>query len=278
MALERLDGETASFERIQESLQSIPFLADRKLVVLRTPGVNKQFIECAERLFKELPGTTDVLVVEPKPDKRGSYYKLLKKTGDLRGFTEPDEAGMGPWLVATVKAAGGSVSAADARYLVERVGSNQQLLAHELEKLLLYAPSISRNTIELLTDQTPQGSIFELLEAAFSGNTAKALKLYTDQRTQKIDTAQIIAMLTWQLRVLALLKAAAGRSPQDIASAAKLSPFVVRKAQPIASRLSMGRLKQLVADLLAIDARSKRERIDVDEALQNYLLYLAERF
>lgn len=276
MALERLDGETASFERLQESLQSVPFLADRKLVVLRAPGANKQFTERAEQLFKELPDTTDVLLVEPKPDKRGSYYKLLKKLAEVRDFTEPDEAGMAPWLVATAKSAGGAISLADARYLVERVGASQQLLVHELEKLLLYSPTVSRETIALLTDQTPQGSIFELLEAAFSGNTAKALQLYADQRAQKVDTAQIIAMLTWQLRILALLKTATGRSPQDVASTAKLSPFVVRKAQPIARRLSMGQLKQLVADLLAIDARSKRERIDVDEALQNYFLHLAD--
>jgi len=275
MALERLDGETASFERLQESLQSVPFLADRKLVVLRVPGANKQFIERAEQLFKELPDTTDVLIVEPKPDKRGSYYKSLKKLAEVRDFTEPDEAGMAPWLVATAKAAGGSLSLADARYLVERIGVRQQLLARELEKLLLYSPSVTRETIDLLTDQTPQGSIFELLEAAFAGNTAKALNLYATQRAQKVDTAQIIAMLTWQLRVLALLKAASGRSAQDVAATAKLNPFVVRKAQPIAARLSAARLKQLIADLLAIDVRSKRERIDVDEALQNYLLQLS---
>lgn len=276
MALERLDGETASFERLQESLQSVPFLADRKLVVLRTPGANKQFIERAEQLFKELPDTTDVLIVEPKPDKRGSYYKSLKKLAEVRVFTEPDEAGMAPWLVATAKAAGGSISLADARYLMGRIGARQQLLALELEKLLLYSPSVTRETIELLTDQTPQGSIFELLEAAFMGNTARALSLYTDQRAQKVDTAQIIAMLTWQLRVLALLKAAGGRSAQDVAVAAKLSPFVARKAQPIANRLNMNHLRRLVADLLVIDARSKRERIDVDEALQNYLLRLVD--
>jgi DNA polymerase-3 subunit delta len=275
MALERLDGEAASFERMQESLQSVPFLAERKMVLLRAPGANKQFTEYAERLFKELPDTTEVIIVEPKPDKRGSYYKLLKKVGQFRDFAQPDEAGLTPWLVSTAKAAGGSISSADARYLVERVGANQQLVAQEMEKLLVYNSSVTRQTIELLIDQTPQGSIFELLEAAFGGNTAKALQLYTDQRAQKVDTAQIIAMFTWQLRTLALLKAAVGRSAQDIATATKLSPFVVRKAQPIASRLTMAKVKQLIADLLAIDARSKRERIDVDEALQNYLLQLS---
>lgn len=275
MGLERLDGETASFERLQESLQSVPFLAERKMVVLRIPSANKQFTERAEQLFKELPSTTDVIVVEPKLDKRGNYYKLLKKIAELRDFPQSDEAGLVPWLIATAKASGSILSPVDARYLVGRVGVNQQLLAHELEKLLLYNSTISRQTIELLTDQTPQGSVFELLEAAFAGNTNRTLKLYSDQRAQKVDAAQIIALLTWQLRVLALLKSGASRPVQDVAKAAKLSPYVVRKAQPIAARLPLIRLRQLTADLLAIDVRTKRERIDMDEALQNYLLQLA---
>jgi DNA polymerase III delta subunit len=177
--------------------------------------------------------------------------------------------------VSAAKDAAGSLSLADARYLVERVGASQQLLAQELEKLLVYDPHISRRSIELLTEQTPQGSVFELLEAAFSGNVSKALRLYIDQRRQKVDTAQIIAMLTWQLRVLTLLKTAGGRSIQEISGATKISPFVLRKAQPVAIRLSASLLKQLIRDLLVIDVRSKRERIDTDEALQNYLLHLA---
>jgi DNA polymerase III delta subunit len=39
MALERLDGDDASFERIQEALQSLPFLSDKKMVVLQAPGI-----------------------------------------------------------------------------------------------------------------------------------------------------------------------------------------------------------------------------------------------
>lgn len=274
MALERLDGETASFERLQEALQSVPLLADRKLVVLRALGANKLFGERAGPLLAGIPDTTDVVIIEPKIDKRGNYYKLLKKVTDFREFGAMDEQALARWLVTAAKEQGGSLSPADARLLVERVGVNQQLLAAEIEKLVLYSPSVTRATIELLTDASPQSTIFELLEAAFAGRPGRALAIYRDQREQKVDTAQIIAMLAWQLRVLALLKTAGGRTPQEIVAAAKLSPFVVRKSQAIAARLSAPRLKQLVSGLLAIDVRSKREGIDVDEALQNYLLAL----
>lgn len=127
----------------------------------------------------------------------------------------------------------------------------------------------------LLTEPTPQTTIFELLETAFAGNTKRALTIYRDQREQKVESAQIIAMLTWQLRVLAFIKTAAGRSSEAIAKEAKLNPYVVRKSQSAAGRITFERLKQLISDLVLIDMRSKLESIDLDESLQLYLIKIA---
>src|SRR4051812_46621902 len=78
LALERVDGQEASYERLSETLTSLPFLSTKKLVVLRAPSTNKKFTETAEQLLDELPDSTDVILVEPKLDKRLSYYKFLK--------------------------------------------------------------------------------------------------------------------------------------------------------------------------------------------------------
>jgi DNA polymerase III subunit delta len=276
LALERLDGQDASIERLQEAVTSLPFLSAKKLVVLREPGANKQFGEQAEQLLGEAPETTDIIIVEPKLDKRLSYYKYLKKSTDFQEFPELDLGGLATWLVQAAKQNNGSISANDARYLVERVGASQQLLSNELEKLLLNNPKISRQTIDLLTEPAPQSSIFQLLEAAFAGNQKRALQLYEEQRAQKVEPIQIIAMLAWQLHVLAIIKTAGERNADDIAKEAKLNPFVVRKSQAIARKLSLSELKSLVSDLLDIDTASKRTSIDTDEALQHYLLKLAQ--
>jgi len=273
--LERVDGEEAEYGRIAETLTSLPFLADRKLVVLRKPSANKEFIDKAEELLAGVPDTTDVVIVEPKLDKRLSYYKLLKKQTDFREFKELDPGGLARWLVAEAGEKGGKLSSADANYLVQRVGANQQLLANELEKLLLHDAQITRQSIELLTIATPQSTIFELLEAAFAGNAKRTMQLYREQRQLKVEPPQIVAMLAWQLHVLALIKAARDRSAEQIAGEAKLSPYVVKKSQGIARKLTIAQLKTLVADLLDIDVRSKRVGLDTDEALQNYLLKLA---
>lgn len=275
LALERIDGQEAELASINEALTSLPFLAARKMVVLDTPGANKQFTESAEQIINNLPETTDLIIVETKPDKRLSYYKFLKKSTDLEEFHELDVNGLARWLTEVAKQKKGSISPSDARYLIERVGANQQLLSNELEKLLIYDPNINKQTIDLLTEPAPQSTIFQLLETAFAGNTKRALELYAEQRSLKVEPQQIIAMLTWQLNVLALLKTAGDRSADQIAKEAKLNPFTVRKSHGIARNLSLSEVKKLISDLLSIDKKTKSVSIDTDEALQNYLVRLA---
>ena len=149
------------------------------------------------------------------------------------------------------------------------------MLGNELDKLLLYDPKVSRQTIELLTELAPQSTVFELLEAAFAGNRKRMMTLYHEQRALKVEPQQIIAMLGWQLHILALIKTAGSRSPDEIAKEAKVSPYVVKKSATIARKLSPTELKRLVSDLLTIDSRLKRESLDADEMLQTYLVKLS---
>lgn len=275
LALQRIDGEEAEFSTIQEALTSLPFLSNKKLVVLRSPSKNKDFLEHVEQVLANISETTDVIIIEPKLDKRLSYYKYLKSKTDFQEFNELDINSQSTWLLARAKQLGGSISSNDARYLAERVGLNQQLLGNEIEKLVLYNPAVTRQTIDLLTDETPQSTIFQLLEAAFSGNNRKALKLYQEQRALKVEPQQIVAMIAWQLHVLAIIKYAGDRSIDEIAKDSKLNPYVLRKSQSIADGLKLAELDYLVEQLLDIDAKSKSTSIDIDEALKNYLLRLS---
>jgi DNA polymerase-3 subunit delta len=276
MALERLDGEEAEYARMQEAMQSLPFLASRKMVVLQSPGANKQFAENAEKLISELPETTDLVIVEPKLDKRSVYYKFLKKQKGFQEFSELDERGLSKWLVEQAKEKGATLSPVDALYLIGRVGTNQQKLASEIEKLSLYQSTINRNVIDELTAATPQSTIFQLLEAAFAGNTRRALALYGEQRALKVEPQQIIAMLAWQLHVLALIKTAKDITPDEIARDAKISPYVVRKSAGIARNLTLAQTKRLIGDLLTIDQRLKSESLNADDVLLNYLMTISQ--
>lgn len=276
-ALERLDGEEASSDQMRASLESLPFLTPRKLVVLREPGKQKAFSENVSDILKATTDTTDVIIVEPKLDKRLTYYKTLKKETAFQEFPELDAKGLSAWAMQYAQEQGGSLSSRDASLLIDRIGVNQQMAQHELDKLLAYDNKITAQTIELLTDRLPQSTVFELLDAAFAGKQEQAMALYKEQRALKVEPQAILAMLAWQLHILAIVKAGAPRPVDDIAKAAKLNPFVVRKSQGLVRNLTMARLKQLVAELLELDTRFKRSPIDADDALQLFLLKLSSR-
>lgn len=272
MALEKLDGEEVEFDRVRESLQSLPFLASQKLVVLRNPSAQKQFVDQAEKLLDELPETTDVILVETKLDKRAGYYKYLRAKTDFHEFNELNETELSTWLVQRAREREAEMSPRDARLLIERVGANQQLLSQEIDKLVLFDPKISRQTIELLTEASPSSTVFQLVDAALAGQTEQALRLYEEQRAQKVEPYAIIGMLAWQLHAVALVKVAGEKTDAEIAKEAKLNPFVVSKSRRIARKLQLTDIKRLISDLLSLDIRLKSESIDPDEALKNYLL------
>ncbi|MEJ0073291.1 MAG: DNA polymerase III subunit delta [Candidatus Saccharibacteria bacterium] len=275
MGLERLDGEESSYERMREAAQSLPFLAARKLVVLRSPGANKDFAEHFEQFLSDVAETNDVVLVEPKLDKRLSYYKQLKKDTDFREFAKLDGPALERYLSEYAAQQGGNLRAADARLLIDRVGTNQLTLQHEVDKLAAYDPNITRGSIELLTDRTPQSSIFELLDAAFAGNAKRATALYDEQRAARVEPQQVLATLIWQLHILAIVIAAGSRSGDTIAREAKISPFTVRKTQGLARRITPTRLKQLITELRQFDTRLKSEALNADETVRYYLLILA---
>ncbi len=275
MALERLDGEEASYERMLGAAQSLPFLAPRKLVVLRNPGANKEFAEKFEQFTEDVAETNDVVLVEPKLDKRTGYYKLLKRDTRFQEFPVLDGNGLARYLTDYAKQQGGVLSTTDARLLVDRVGQNQLTLQHEVDKLLAYAPNINRASIELLTERTPQSSIFELLDTAFAGDAKRAMALYNEQRALQVEPQQILAMIIWQLHVLAVVKTAGSRATDDIARASKISPFTIRKTQGLARHITLVRLKQLITQLREYDVRLKSEGMNADEMVRYYLLSLA---
>lgn len=272
MGLERIDCEEADYDQIREALESLPFLAPRKMVVLDRPLANKEFVEKAQDLLENISESIDVLLVEPKFDKRLGFYKYLKKSSEFMEFKPLEGAALARWLVDYANAEGGSLSTTDANYLIKRVGGNQQLLANETIKLINYDPRVTEQTINLLTDSTPQSTIFELLDAALAGNSSKALRLYHEQRFLKVEPQQILALLAWQLHILAIVKTAGSRSSGEIASQAKINPYVVSKSQVLARSLSLDRLKRLAKQALTLDIKLKSQAIDADQALIHLLL------
>ena len=274
LALERIEAESVDLQAILDAIQSLPFLSARKMVVVRDLSANKPAAEAIEQIISSVEDSTDLIIYEPAPDKRTSYFKVLKSKTELEEFNELDTRSLANWLADEAKKQGGQLGLADANYLVERIGANQQMLASELGKLLTYDPQVTRANIDLLTEPTPQGKIFELLDAAFGGNKKRALKLYEEQRAQRVEPQAILAMIAWQLQLLALAKYSKDKPATTVAKDAGLNPYPVTKAKNLAAKISKNELNKMVDEALDIDWRGKTTAIDLDEALKTYITTL----
>ena len=269
-SVQQIDASESALNVIEEAICGLSLLADNQLVVINRFTDSKEFLEQIESILKRVPATTDVVLVSDAIDKRLSAYGVLKKMATMVDCAQ--QASLTRWVSEYVKASGGTISQSDAQYLVERAGANQSLLSNELDKLMLYNPAITRKNIELLTEAAPQSTIFQLLDAVFSGKKTDLLTLYREQRLQKVEPLAIVGMLSWQLHIFALIKAAEQARVRDIAKAAKLNPYVVSKSQGLIKNFSLGTIRQMINNLLALEIKLKSQSIDSDDALQLFLL------
>lgn len=275
IGLERIHTEGKTYSQLLDSVQAMPFLSPKRLVIINSPSSNKELNEKITQFIRAINNHTDVLFVEAKFDKRSSLYKVLKKETDFKECNELDENALAKWIGQFVAAEGGTISFSDARYLVHRVGLNQQRLSNEIAKLLNYQLLISKVTIDLLTEQTPSSTIFDLLDSALRGDQEKALIIYAQQRKQKVEPQAILALLAWQLHILAIVKYAGTKAPDVIAKQAKLSPYVVRKSLSLAKELTQSDIKKLIERTYNLDVQLKSLSVDADEALQDLLVSCA---
>jgi len=270
--LETIDASAVEYGRLLESVASLPFLAPRRMIILSNPAGNKAFLDTPEQIIKAVAETTDLIIEERKFDKRLNLFKILKKHADINEFSDLDEHGLKTWLTQEATKRGGNLNSSDATYLVSRVGANQMGLHNELDKLLAHNPMIDRVSIDLLTEPLPQSNVFDLLDAAFSGDKKRALELYQDQRQQQVEPQYIMSMIAWQVHIIAVVKFNEKDSPESIASAANMKPYTARKTLSLTRNLTQKQVKDLVSKALALDVRLKSEMIDADDAVQHFLL------
>lgn len=270
--IERFDAAEIEADTIIQAVQSLPFLVPKKLVVVRGIESNKTLMERIPELVDRVADNVDVVIVEPALDRRKSGFKQLQKLTDFKDFKELKEQELPAWASEYARHRGAALNRKDAVFLIDRIGTNQQLLAREIDKLILYDADISKRTIELLTDQSVQSTIFSILDAAFYGDSKKAVELYREQRQAQLEPQYVVAMLTWQLQALALAVHADPKTEATL-TAAGLSPFTARKSLELARKIDKSTLRNMVVNLSELDAQMKTS-VDPDAGLETYLFSL----
>jgi DNA polymerase-3 subunit delta len=274
-SVDRFIATDIELNTLSGAVTTTPFLSQRRLIIVRDISANKDISDHFEDILQQTADTSDLIIIESRIDGRSKYLQILRKMTDCREFAQLDTFELAGWIGAQAKQSGGTISQRDSQYLIERVGNNQQLVSQEIDKLLLYNENITKDTIDKLTEYTPQSSIFAMLESAFAGDIKSAMTLYQEQRAQGMEPQAILGMIAWQLHILALVKTGQDKDPAEIASAAKLNPFVVRKSLAVTRRLSFTDLSNLLELATITDYKLKTSKMNADAAVSALLLECA---
>ena len=273
--LEQYDGEEDSYEQVIDSVTNTSLFSDKKLVVIENVDKNKELTDNIED-FLSRSEESDLVLVMRNIDKRSKLYKLIKAKTDFLEFNIDNHISLDKWVTNEVKNRGGSIDQQSTRLLIDKTGNDQIKLNNEIDKLLAYQPIITQSNIELLTVNSPQSTVFQLLDSAFSGDYSKTLAIYEEQRAQKVEPIAILGMIIWQLHIFAIIKFSDNKTPSDIAKQAKLNPYVVDKSRHVLRRINKSYLKKLINKVAELDVSLKSESIDSDNVLKNLLLDISE--
>jgi DNA polymerase-3 subunit delta len=282
----RLDGRTHSLDDLVQAISAMPFLAARRVVILRNPldriknpAQQKKLLEILERI----PPTTVLAVIvehlltEERDAKKGRMHWLerwAKGAGEkvaLHTNALPEGPKLVEWIGARVREKGGQISPGAANRLAGLVGPAPHILLGEIEKLLAYvnySRKIEEDDVLHLTPTIARLEDFALVNALRARNTQQALKVLRLEIEEK-DIFMVFQSIVYQFRNLLLVRelASEGASAEEVAGRLKLHPYVARTTLEHARHFTLGELEAIYRSLLGVDAAIKTGEMPADLAL-----------
>lgn len=277
----RLDGKHLSVRSLLDDIAVMPFLAERRLVIV--DGIPKSSKEEIQTIFAHIHPQTILLFADAKPDKRLAGVKELLAHAEVKTFMPLKGKALLAWIKTTSAALGMRLDDDAVSTLIELLGEDQSMIAHELEKLSLFAAGkpLSRADIEEMTIPSDEGVVWRLTDLLCEGRRTKAATFARMHIERGGDAYGLWAIVLSMLRNAVLVKAAVEdgeRNPKAISEKTGVHVFALRSLQPYASRVDGDRLKTFVqwAANADIDLKTGALR-STDEAPQE-LHALLDRF
>lgn len=293
--LTRLDGRTFNLDELPAVAAAVPFLSDRRVVILsyftgklNQPAAQEKFISVLERL----PRTTALLLVEYETldneylrRKRGKPHWLVawaEAAGSrvfVRNFILPRGPAMTRYILDTARAAGGQFTPQAADMLAGLVGDDTRMASNEINKLLLYvnfSRPVEPDDVQLLTADASEPDIFAMVDAIGSRNGRQALAMLKGLLEVQ-EPLSVFGMVVRQFRLLLVTREVldTGGLEVDVIRKAHVQPFVARKLIPQARNFDLPTLEAIYHRLLDLDEATKTSEIPGDLALHTLIVSLS---
>lgn len=285
-----LDGDAVTLGELREACDALPFLSDRRLVIVtgyltrpetdprsekRRKKVDKETLDKLAGYLDKLADTTRLFFVEEETLDASHPILTLARThkdGDVRAFRVPTRRDLPGWVGQRVRLKGASIEPAAAKALAEAVPEDDtRLLDSEIEKMIMYVypdTTITSAHVDLLCPYTGEANVFTMVDAIGRRDAPVALRMLhnlLDENPKEPEyPLYLLAMIVRQFRILIQVKemSAQGLAVSTMAKRAGLHPFVAEKAKRQSLNFTMGELEAIYPRLLNTDLSIKTGKMD----------------
>lgn len=247
------EGKGINVKEVIDLAETLPFFAERRVIVMENTGFFKTSSEELAEYIKELPESTAIIFVEAEIDKRGKLYKAVQKKGRAVELGRQDEGTLVRWIAGNVKRENKQISENTIRHFLAKIGTDMENIQKELEKLFCYTldkDAITVDDVEAICTTQITNQIFDMVNAVADKKQRQALDYYYDLITLKEPPMRILFLLARQFKLLLEVKELdkKGMARKEIAEKTGLNPFVVGKYQTQAKAFSSKELRTIIED------------------------------
>lgn len=292
----RLDGRQDKEDAIRTAAATLPFIADRRLVILTHPPVHLKEDAAKEHFIPLLnslpPSAALVLLVEDQRRFRaGSWHwevistkhwlrkwsKDNPKRAFIKAFSLPRQSEMPGWIMKRAAEQGGEFSREGAQELSSLIDNDTRIASQEIMKLLTYVNfdrAVTAEDVDHLTAFSGNLNVFDMVDALALGSEQKAMALLKGLLEQE-DPISLFFLITRQFRLLIQAREILdeGGGEAQLRKELSLPGFVAQKLTSQARRFELQHLMKIYHHLLEIDVWIKTGQMPTDLALE---LFVAE--
>ena len=263
--------------------ETLPFLADKRLVIIREHPALTGRADADERLVSYIPSVPDscvlIFIARGKADARKKLYSAIKKAGGIVTFAPLTDAELNAWIVKTFASLGKSVTPQTAALLSFTAGSDTALLRTEIEKLSALAGDrgeVTESDVQAVATRSVECTVFEMVDAVVAGQQGKAFGLLRDMLTTGSDRLGILAMLLRQFRLMQHIKIMQYEKlgAAEIKQRLGIAPFAAERCMRQAQGYSGGQVKRAVQICLMTEYKVKSGQYNQEGALEAAMLQL----
>jgi len=294
-----LDGQKLTVDQLRTVCETIPFLAEKRLVIVhgllgrfevkskpsrgKTSASNQQsgYQELGEYIGK-IPESTILVLIDGKITSKNPLFSKLSTKARVKSFPLLRGALLRQWIQKRVGEKSASISSQAVDLLARFVGGNLWIMANEIDKLALFASGrcIEEEDVKLVVSYAQEASVFAMVDAILEFRAGVAEQLLQKLLQRGAAPAYLLVMLSRQVRMIVRVKELRNqrKSQMEIQDRLALtSEFVLRKTLEQAGRYSLARLKEVYHRLLEADLSIKTGKYDAELALNILIAELGQR-